>query len=330
MDEKLGVVLIDFNSQQRTIQYISDLLKSSDITIDVLTVIDNSPGYDNFYALEKSAIRIGFKSSLQSKQIDEGCIDKIFHGYIGKTEIIFIHSRDNLGFAKANNLGLRVIRSCYNVNYILFSNSDILFIDNKVNLGILIDVLRKNKSGFLVGPQVVYPDGRPQSPCRYVSLIRRWWKPALFWPIAIHSKSSNREIIINAKEGKVYRIIGAFMLADAKKLEEIGGFDNTTFLYAEELILAERGKKFGYDVLYTPEVKIIHENGVTVRKNKTPASRDFKLRQMLKSDLYYYRQYIGVNRFVIFLTKFVVGFYLFKLHIKDVLMQSSLGNSINN
>lgn len=317
----LGVVLIDYNSQQRTVQYISDLLEASDIAIDSIAVIDNTPGFDNYRALAQSVSEIGFQTDIVYEEIQEKAIDEQLVGYIDNTRVFIVHSKENLGFARANNLGLRLIKHDDDIEYVLFSNSDILFIEKKVELGFLIDVLKKNETGFLVGPQVVYPDGRPQTPCRYLSIYRRWWRNSLMWPFNIPLKPTDSELITGAKEGKVYRIIGAFMLADVKKLEEVGCFDESTFLYAEELILAEKGKKYGYDVLYTPRVKIIHENGFTVRKVKTPASRDFKIRTMLQSDLYYYRNYIGVADFIISLTKVVVDFYLLKLHIKDAIVR---------
>ena len=313
----LGVVLIDFNSQERTIQYILDFLESSDITPDSLVIIDNTPMLDNFNSLKDSLIKIGFQEENNTKIIEK-VIDEQAVGYIDKTNIYCIHSKENLGFARANNLGFRIVRELDQVEYVLFSNSDILFENKVVELSCLIKELKENENGFIIGPKVIYPDGRLQSPCRYMSIYKRWWRNSLMWPFIKPLSPEKRELITNAKKGSVYRIVGAFMLADSQKFEKIGGFDEKTFLYAEELILAERGKKCGYNVLYTPQVKIIHENGYTVRKERTPKSRDFKLREMLKSDLYYYENYMRVNKVVINLTRLVVRIYFFKLHIKDI------------
>lgn len=50
----------------------------------------------------------------------------------------------------------------------------------------------------------------------------------------------------------------------------MGGFDEHTFLYAEEPILTERFREKGYKIWYTNEVKIIHEQGVsTTDRTKT-------------------------------------------------------------
>lgn len=313
----LGVVLIDFNSQERTTQYILDLLESSDIMPDSIVVVDNSPNLNNFFSLKKAMFKIGFQEN-NDIQVQEKIVDKQSIGYINKTKMYFLHSKENLGFAKANNLGFRVIRAFDKVQYVLFSNSDILFENKKVELSCLIKDLKENANGFIIGPKVIYPDGRLQSPCRYISIYKRWWRNSLMWPFTKPLSPEKRELITNAEKGNVYRIVGAFMLADSQKFEKIGGFDEKTFLYAEELILAERGKKYGYNVLYTPQVEIIHENGYTVRKERTPKSRDFKLKEMLKSDLYYYEYYMGVNKVVINLTRAVVKIYFFKLHIKDI------------
>jgi GT2 family glycosyltransferase len=53
-------------------------------------------------------------------------------------------------------------------------------------------------------------------------------------------------------------IIGAFLLCRRTILQEINGFDEEYFLYAEDMDLCYRIRQRGYKVLYTPELAVTH------------------------------------------------------------------------
>ena len=43
--------------------------------------------------------------------------------------------------------------------------------------------MRKDTRIGVVGPKVTGLDGKPQSPCRELTLYQRWWKKLLLWPL---------------------------------------------------------------------------------------------------------------------------------------------------
>ena len=51
-------------------------------------------------------------------------------------------------------------------------------------------------------------------------------------------------------------------------LEAVGGFDEAFPLYGEELDMASRLRDAGWSVLYTPEVEVIHEIGVSTGRSR--------------------------------------------------------------
>ena len=51
---------------------------------------------------------------------------------------------------------------------------------------------------------------------------------------------------------------GAFMMVDKKVLDKLGGFDETFFMYAEDIDLSYRIQKAGYLNYYFAESTIIH------------------------------------------------------------------------
>src|SRR5438093_7993682 len=61
-------------------------------------------------------------------------------------------------------------------------------------------------------------------------------------------------------------VSGSCMLIRREALDEIGLFDERFPLYGEELDIATRMKSAGWEVLFTPKVEILHEEGVSTRQ----------------------------------------------------------------
>lgn len=142
----------------------------------------------------------------------------------------------------------------------------------------------------------------------------------LLWPFLKSIYRPKSDIVDNTDcEQKVYRLIGAFFVVNLKNFNAVGGFDENTFLYAEELILAERALNRGYYMYYIPDVNVIHENGYTTN-SKTKAFDVHQVRIRLKSDLYYYRKYRHYSIVKIFLTNIIVNCYVCKKKLATLIL----------
>lgn len=316
----VGVVLIDYNSQERTVKYIQDIIHASDTEIGKIVVIDNSPEDRNYSDMIAQLKEIGVESISDTNAHEFDGIKQITIGMFDKTQIILVNSKSNSGFAKANNMGLNLLKQFepeHKMKYVLFSNSDIQFKNDELSLSMLIDDLSQKPDAGIIGPKVIGLDGKIQSPCRYLSLYQRWLRTCILWPLSLKWKRKIKETLEPLELSVVYRIIGAFILADIARFELVGGFDEKTFLFAEELILAERCKQNNLKVYCDPKVEIVHEGGYTVGSLKNKEVRNRKLRNMFTSDLYYYEMYIGVNKTFCQFTKGMLNFYIWKLNLKD-------------
>jgi GT2 family glycosyltransferase len=80
-------------------------------------------------------------------------------------------------------------------------------------------------------------------------------------------------------------------MSPVRIFREVGGFDPNTFLYAEELIFAERLKFYGYRMYYTDVVEVVHDHGTTTRKFIPHKSSIY----MERSLRYYYKVYRNAN-----------------------------------
>ena len=69
-------------------------------------------------------------------------------------------------------------------------------------------------------------------------------------------------------EREVDWVSGCCMLLPRRVFDEVGRFDESFPLYAEELDMATRLRDAGHSVLYTPEVEIVHEIGVSTGRSR--------------------------------------------------------------
>ena len=302
----LPVVIIDFLSAERTHQFVADFRNQKTRFKLVFIIIDNAGDIENQNKLTEG---------MQTREISGFCEGKVFSNIYN--DVYVVAPGVNLGFAKGNNVGFHLAQSLFNPKWVLFSNNDIQF-TSFFSLDLLVQDMMNNPQIGVIGPKVVGLDGKPQTPCRELNLYQRWWKKLILWPFdRIIYRVCKRTVIPSdledsSQSGQVYRLIGAFLLCDADKFSRIGQFDEHTFLYAEEMILAERIINSGYLTYYESGVELIHEGGFTTRKKFVPIN---KIEQRLESELYYYEQYKRVKRFKINITKLLFSVYKIKIRI---------------
>jgi GT2 family glycosyltransferase len=103
-----------------------------------------------------------------------------------------------------------------------------------------------------------------------------------------------------ATEGPHYKLSGSFMLVRTADFLQAGGFDEETFLYAEENILSDRLSLLGKCFYFVPSVHVLHRHGETIG-----ARYDARRRSLLQFDSmgYYYRTYRGYPRWMVALVR---------------------------
>ena len=94
------------------------------------------------------------------------------------------------------------------------------------------------------------------------------------------------------KDDYCYWVSGCFMLMKADDFFKANKFDDYTFLYGEEKILAERLLKINKRNYFYPQVEIIHEHG----KTTTNHLQSKKINLMVaNSNYYYYQKYKRIS-----------------------------------
>lgn len=175
----------------------------------------------------------------------------------------FIESRENLGFAKANNLGVEKAKG----EYVLILNPDTLIPENLFEK-ILPFADALPKMGAL-GVRLIDANGNfhPESKRNIPTLQNTFGK--LFGTL-IDKKNSKGYYKTEVGEFEVAPaevLVGAFMLMRRSVYLEVGGFDPRYFMYGEDIDLSYTLELNGYANYYFGEISTIHYKGESTRKD---------------------------------------------------------------
>jgi hypothetical protein len=193
-----------------------------------------------------------------------------------------IASKENLGFGRASNLCWPEAKS----SLVLFLNSDTLVPAGALDR--LVDLARKHPEAGAIGPRLLYPEGEIQMsygsmPGIATELLQKLWNAGY-----ARGKGPLRRAIRRryARERYVDWVSGACLLTRRDTLETVSGFDETFFLYSEDVDLCARIRATGARILFTPEVEIVHLLGRSVS-----SERERVVYESHRSRLYFYEKH---------------------------------------
>jgi GT2 family glycosyltransferase len=175
-------------------------------------------------------------------------------------DVQLIASRTNLGFSRANNVGLRLAKG----RYVFFLNPDTVLHEDALSK--MVDFLEGHQEFDLVGPKLVFPDGSPQ----WVA-ARRPPSPALmsFHAMYLHRLPLMGPRLLNQmishydlnESQEVEAISGAAMLGRRSRLEKVGGFDESFLYTGEDVDLCLRLRELGSRIFYLADATVVHIGG---------------------------------------------------------------------
>lgn len=267
--KRTAIIVLNYNDAETTIKFIEQV-KNYD-SLDFIVVVDNA-SKDN--SVESLSPYIG-----------------------GKVELV--RSTQNKGYAYGNNLGLRYVEKYHpECNYYIVSNPDIIISNNSICE--LIEQLQKKEDIVLATGVIKDVEGKKVSNCGWYLpsarqillnsffityfLINKVWKQGIY----VHLNDKKKEPVI------VEAVPGCFFVIKAQAMQQIGFFDEDTFLFCEENILGSRLKENKYKSMIVPWISLVHENSVTISKS-IKRSYDIK-KLLLQSYLVYLKKYRKMNK----------------------------------
>lgn len=162
----------------------------------------------------------------------------------------------NGGFGTGHNVLARKTRA----RYLLILNPDVLFIENQT-VERLMNTLKQYKA-TVVGPRLLTPKNKARNiPLGNLSPSQLKQQP---WD---HSLGYVRPYRLHDKLVEAAWVSGAVFLIERESFLESGGFDETFFLYMEEVDLCRQLRKRRQRIIYEPAIRVLHYNHAVAKKN---------------------------------------------------------------
>lgn len=244
----ISIVIVNYNVKDFLSQCIRSIHKSdTDLSYEIIVVDNNSTD--------------------GSKEIFEAISEKEENFY-------YLYSNKNLGFGKANNLGFELAKG----KYTLILNPDTLLEPN--TLQVMFDYMESNPDIGTSGCKVLNLDGTFQSACRrgfptpWASFCKLFGLQRLFPNSKLFAKY-NLSFLNEDETNDIDSLIGAFMFTITDLLKKINGFDESFFMYGEDLDLCYRIKQEGFRVSYYPKTTITHFKGESSKRSTLNETKHF-------------------------------------------------------
>ena len=194
----LTIIITTFKSEQK----IRECLSSIDPEVNII-LIENSSS-------------IEFKKDIESNFSNVSC------------EL----TNDNLGYGKANNIGLKKVKT----KYALILNPDTVLSSNTLEL--FFEFIKTNEDFTILGP----------------------------------NQNEKLSTLDNHKKGEIEffetdKIKGYAMFLNMDKLKSVGFYDENIFLYLEEIDLCKRVKDAKGKILICPNIIIFHYGAQSVNND---------------------------------------------------------------
>ena len=273
----IATIIVGYRNEALTTDYVRHELSKLDVD-QTIVIVNNASTEDSCSTLKK--------------ELDACIVGADFSHFVADCRVYVIAVKENLGFAKANNLGVDFIRTYFpEIEYVLFTNNDIKIVDPQV-VSTLISKYQAIDGIGMIGPNVLYTDGKRQTPMPKTYLWRNMWE-TLCSPLLSLVKKASVDYCDQAQEGFHYTLAECFFITRLKDYVACGMMDPHTFLYAEGCILSERMRQIGLGYYFVPEVTVIHECGATTRQHLSSS----KFMMIIESYAYYYKAYRGYSAF---------------------------------
>ena len=224
---RVSAIVVSYNTRDHLLRCLEALLASTGVSLEAI-LVDNASTDGSV-----EAVRARFP------------------------EVRIIANAANLGFSRANNLGLRAARG----PYALVVNSDCEVRPGAVET--LCAVLEARPGVAIAGPRTVGADGAPQvSFGPSLTPLAEWRQGRLVRGVkAGEATALSRAMALAQREQEPDWVSAACFLARRAVLDAVGGFDESFFLYEEDVDLCVRVRQAGGRILYTPKAEVVHHLG---------------------------------------------------------------------
>ena len=240
--------------------------------IDVSVIIVNYNTFNMTNECVDSICKFTSETNYEIIIVDNASTDQSKEFFSNDERIIYIYNTENLGFGKANNLGLKNASG----KYIFFLNSDTLLLNDAISM-FFHKLENSDDSVACIGAILLDAKGnRTHSYGAFPSFGNELISNTFLSKILLKNnivKSAYDDTSLEKDDFfPVDYIIGADLFVRKKVLDQLGGFDPDFFMYYEESELQRRFSKHNYNSFILKGPEIIHLEGASI-KSDVPSLR---------------------------------------------------------
>jgi GT2 family glycosyltransferase/predicted transcriptional regulator len=233
----LCIVIVSYNVKFFIAQCLASVYESSDTLNKEIIVIDND-------------------SSDKSVEFIETHFPKVR----------LVKNTENVGFSKANNQGFKLAQS----EYILILNPDTIL--GKDTIQQCYDFLKSNEQYGAVGVKMTDGKGTylPESKRSLPNVLSSFFKFTLIHSLFPKSKFFNHYYLGHLSENEDHNIevlTGAFIFTKKSVIDEVNGFDESYFMYGEDIDFCKKIIDSEKKIRYLSSAEIVHFKGESTHKN---------------------------------------------------------------
>jgi N-acetylglucosaminyl-diphospho-decaprenol L-rhamnosyltransferase len=234
IDERVGAVVVDYDA--------------GDILADCLTSLV-AEGVGEIVVVENGDVALATAALARA----------------GHAGVPLISTGRNVGYGAGANRGIAALTAR---PFVLVCNPDLHVHPGAVSG--LADALESEPSWAIVGPRILTPAGAPYPSARRFpslgdaaghALLDQLWKENPF------TRRYRAGGWTSLQPTTTDWVSGACFLARRSALDELGGFDEAYFMFAEDMDLCWRAHQAGWVVGYVPGVEVTHIEGVSRRRH---------------------------------------------------------------
>jgi GT2 family glycosyltransferase len=257
----LSVIIVNYNTCELLKQTVQSVIENTSIIKYEIIVVDNASNDNSFEMIKRDFSNV-----------------KLFR------------NDANLGFSKANNIGISHSQG----RYVLLLNSDTIvlkdclekcvhYMDNHLEAGALGCKVALKDGGLDHACKRGFPT--PQASLYYLLKLNKLFPNSKRFAAYDLSYLSDDEI------NEVDSLTGAFMMVRREAIDRVGLLDEQFFMYGEDLDWCLRIKEDAWNVIYYPEVQIVHYKGASSKKKRIKTIYEFHRAMYLFYKKHYYRKY---------------------------------------
>lgn len=179
-------------------------------------------------------------------------------------QVKLMENLENVGFGKANNQAAKEAAG----KMLLFLNSDTQVFDQAIDRLYHFAFQKKN---VICGGRLINPDGSFQASCGPFYTL-----PYVFLWLFLQG---DRLHLTRSSPGKVTEtdwVSGACLLLRNDDFKSLSGFDESIFMYMDEVDLCYRARSRGLRVIFYPEACFLHVGSASSADKRTPYINVFK------------------------------------------------------